>query len=413
MVAEVLLLDHLDRGQAGGRRQRVLLVGVVADGALPADVVLLPGHDPRKGNDPAAERFTEDQDVRRQVMVAREHLPGPAEPLDDLVEDQQRAIPPAQISDTFPVPPAGHDGIRGNRLPDHRGHLRLPPQDQFDLPEAFGVNVVRIREPPGIAIIIGEFHMKGPGNERPDAAVKVLLAPHARRPKTGPMEGVPVGDCLEATRHEFCQLQRHLDRIRPPRTEEGSTEPAGCNLRQFLRQSNGRDVRVAPRAEGKRFVQLSPDRLDHFGVVEAGVVHAVAVHVDVFPARQVLDINPPRPGDHVEDGGGEALVEEIPRILLEPTPRLAGQVPFPVPLSRRRGVDIPLFRLRSFALFSEPLFCHADTPPDSSGCVGTPCGKVSPQSKHKPVASPTPTIFLNSTADYPCGSDPDQGKKSD
>jgi hypothetical protein len=31
--------------------------------------------------------------------------------------------------------------------------------------------------------------------------------------------------------------------------------------------------------------------------------------------------------------------------------------------------------------------------------------------KHKPVASPTPTLFLNSAADYPYGKDPDQGKK--
>jgi len=121
-------------------------------------------------------------------------------------------------------------------------------------------------------------------------------------------------------------------------------------------------------------------------MVEAGVVHPIAVHVDVLPARQVFDIDALCPSDHVEDGGGAALMEKIPRILLEPAPRLAGQVPLPVPLPRRRGVDIPLFRFRPSALPSEPLFCHADPPLDSSS--RTPKKAVQTQ-----AGCPTHTTF--------------------
>ena len=93
MAAEIFALDHLDGRQARGGAQGVLLVGVVADGTVLEGVVCIPGYDSRERQDAAPQRFAEDQDVRRQVMFARKHLPGPAEPLDDLVKDQKRAIP--------------------------------------------------------------------------------------------------------------------------------------------------------------------------------------------------------------------------------------------------------------------------------------------------------------------------------
>ena len=64
VVAEPLLFDRLDRRQPRGRAQGVLLVGVVADRTVGADVVPLPRHDPRQGEDPAAERLAQNQDVR-------------------------------------------------------------------------------------------------------------------------------------------------------------------------------------------------------------------------------------------------------------------------------------------------------------------------------------------------------------
>ena len=76
--------------------------------------------------------------------------------------------------------------------------------------------------------------MKGAGDERPDAAVEVLLPPDARRAETGPVEGVPEGDRLETAGHELRQLQGHLDRVRPARAEEERHRSPGVISASFF-----------------------------------------------------------------------------------------------------------------------------------------------------------------------------------
>ena len=226
------------------------------------------------------------------------------------------------------------------------------PEDQFDLPQALGIDLLGVCESPRVTVVIGKLHMKDPGKQRTDPAAKMFLAPDGCRPETGPVEGVPEGDGLETARDQFCQLQGHLDRIRPARAEEDATEIPRCDLRQFFRQKNRRDVRVATRAEGERIVQLFPDRPDHIGMVEAGVVDAVAVHVDVPAAGEILDPGSFGLRNHVENGRGKTLMEEIMCVFVKPPSRLAGQVPLPVSLSGGRGVDIPLLRPRPAARFA-------------------------------------------------------------
>jgi hypothetical protein len=173
----------------------------------------------------------------------------------------------------------------------------------------------------------------------------MLLAPDAGGAETGPVEGIPEGDRLEVAGDELREFEGHLDRVRPPGTEEGAAKVPGGDLGQFLRQADGGNIGETARAEGERAVQLLPDGADDIRMVEAGVVDPVAVHVEVAAPREVFDPGALGAGDHVEDRRGEALVEEVFPVLLEPLPRDPGEVSLPVGLPGRRVVDIPLFGL--------------------------------------------------------------------
>src|SRR5262249_11668530 len=76
-------------------------------------------------------------------------------------------------------------------------------------------------------------------------------------------------------------------------------EVAGGDPGQRSRELDGRQVRVAARAEAE-LVELRLHRGDHRGVAEAHLVGAVAVKVHVAAALEVLEGDPVRAPQHVE-----------------------------------------------------------------------------------------------------------------
>ena len=102
-------------------------------------------------------------------------------------------------------------------------------------------------------------------------------------------------------------------------------------------------------------------------MVEAGVVDAVAVHVKIALAVHVFEPGALGLCNHIHHGGGEALVEENPLILFKPRLGFTGEIPVPIPLSRGRGVDVPLFGLRPSVPLILPLDRHEEPPINGMG----------------------------------------------
>ena len=92
-VDQSLGLENLQRGQAGASQDRVLLVRVVANGKVAGHVEVPPRDHRRQGEDAAAERLPQDDDVRHDAEVLeREEPPRLAEPVWYLVEHEQRPM---------------------------------------------------------------------------------------------------------------------------------------------------------------------------------------------------------------------------------------------------------------------------------------------------------------------------------
>ena len=96
----------------------------------------------------------------------------------------------------------------------------------------------------------------------------------------------------------------------PPVVEQHLGEIArrdGCQLfRQFHRLVAGDSGAGA----NEQLVHLRGDRLLQARMAVADVVDVVAVEIDIALARAVPDIGPFRPGDGIEAGAGDRLVQE-------------------------------------------------------------------------------------------------------
>jgi hypothetical protein len=97
-------------------------------------------------------------------------------------------------------------------------------------------------------------------------------------------------------------------------------------------------------------------------MVETGVVNTVAMHVEIaFPA-EVLYPGALGTRYHIQHGGREALMEKILLILLKPHLGLTGEIPVPISLPCRSGVDVPLLGLRLSVPVIPPFNHHERAP---------------------------------------------------
>ena len=119
VLDQAFVLDDLDGGERGARRHRVLLVRVVPEGPVAADVEARMRQHRRDRQDAAAERLAQHEDVgRHAIVLAGEHASGLAEAGRDLVEDQQRAVAIAGLAHAVPEARRRHVGHGADGLGD-------------------------------------------------------------------------------------------------------------------------------------------------------------------------------------------------------------------------------------------------------------------------------------------------------
>ena len=78
-------------------------MGVMTYGPVRRNIKFFMGNDPGKGHQPAPERFSQHQNIRRHKMFTGKHFAGAAEALDDLIENQQSTVLLTELLNALPV----------------------------------------------------------------------------------------------------------------------------------------------------------------------------------------------------------------------------------------------------------------------------------------------------------------------
>ena len=160
--------------------------------------------------------------------------------------------------------------------------------------------------------------MEGSRQHRSQSTAEMLFPSHAGRSHPGSVVRIPKRNRLEFTGYMFCQHDRHFNGFGSTGAEKRPAQIAGGDLCQFFSQIDRRNIRIPAGAKRHFVVQLLLDSRNDFRIVKAGVMDAVAVHVDVFVTVQIFDINTLRPGKNIYHGSRKALVQKITGIFLKP-----------------------------------------------------------------------------------------------
>ena len=299
------------------RRHRVLLVRVVAERPLRADVELRPRQHGRDRQDAAAQRLAEHENVgRHAVVLAGEHRAGLAEPGRDLVEHEQRAVAVAGGAHARPEAGRRQVGHGADRLGDERGDVALALQHVLD----HAARRPRPRLPRstcrrGSACCRRARHAPRrrpaalPGPERNSASPDSAPAPMPAPWKASQNDSVlsrPVAARAILTATSMAS--------EPPVVNSTLAGLNGEMSRELARQRHGRRVGVAARREGQR-LHLLGDGLLQARMAVADVMHVVAVEIHVAPAGHVLDPDALGLGNGVEARRRHRLAQEVARVL--------------------------------------------------------------------------------------------------
>src|SRR3989449_138056 len=318
---QVFVLDHVERGQRRGARDRVSAERVRV---LPTLLeVHLRGVYRRTDREIAPERLGHRQDVRHRLRVFdRPHLPGPAESRLDFVVDQQEAMVLGDLR--YPIHPSRRrDDISSFALyrldEDARGVIRRG--DRFHVDVLDDVRTVQIPRRIGelvraaVTVRIRNVHDAGHRRKEPGTLLRL-----ARRQRESTL-GAPVERAEEREEHlplrvTLGDFDRGLVRLRPRVAEEDLLRMlAGGDLPQSLGERRlDFVVEVGPREMGK-LRRLAGDRLDDLRVRVTDVEDRnPGREVDQEVAVDVFDDGARGPLD--DDGGrlgGSCNVAVVPR----------------------------------------------------------------------------------------------------
>ncbi len=228
-------------------------------------------------------------------VLAGKHPPGLAEPVRDLVEDQERAMLVA--GGAHLLPEAGWRQVRhgADRLCDHCRDVLLLLEHVADEAGAAHAAELELRRaiPLGVAVraaIAGEWcDVLAAGEQGPDRTrAKERLAADSCAAEAGAVKAVPERDGLVAPGHGAGQLERHVDRRRAARCQQHLREIAGRDLGELRGQRNCRLVGEAARRE-RQLVQLRGQRGNQSRMAVTEVMDAVAVKIHIAVASEVLE----------------------------------------------------------------------------------------------------------------------------
>ncbi len=231
-------------------------------------------------------------------MLGREHLAGAAEAVDDFVEDQQHAVPVADLAHPLPVSGRGDMvRIRGrNRLAYHRRHRVGALRLDF-LRDCLGAGEIArfALEFEIVTVAVRRRHEADTVHERPEKAL-VARGGDAHGTKGRAVIAAAPDDDLVALGkaahrlHLLGDLHGALDRLGTAGAEKEPVEIAGCQPRQHVAQLHGGEVGVARRGDIGEFARLLRHRLGDLGAA-------------------MPDIDDIKPGEPVEIGAALRVVE--------------------------------------------------------------------------------------------------------
>ena len=290
---QVVVLHHLDRGERGGARQRVRVVG---EASVEHVVLEVPGD---RGRDrERAERqvgggqpFRGRHQVRHDPpVVHREPLARAPEPAHDLVGDQHDPVPGAELAHALQVAiRRDQDAVRaGHRLEDERGD-RLGALEHDLLLEPIERLLGGVLGPIRPAVGVEDAHDPRHG--------RVLVGPPSRIPgEVGRQVGGAVirpvsHHDLLAPRVGLGDPDRVLVRLGPAQGEEGLLHVARPQRGELLAEERPGLVGGEGRDVGKRLPLLG-DRVDHALVAVADVdAHQLRVEVEIARAVDPVEVD--------------------------------------------------------------------------------------------------------------------------
>lgn len=237
ILAEVMLLDVVEHGEAGRRRD-----GVAAErrGARTCvGVGNLRRRDEGRDRRAVAERLGHCHDVRRHAEVLDgKQLARAREARLDLVDDEQRAVRRKDLLDALEVALRRHDDARIalDRLRDERARMagRRGLDDVFDH--------VRAGEITRFAILAKRAAVAVRIRREVDAAYRLrvraphLDARHAHAELRAAVQAIAQGDDFAAACVDGGEQQRALRRLRARRAEERFLQLARRDLRELFRE---------------------------------------------------------------------------------------------------------------------------------------------------------------------------------
>ena len=309
MFHQLFVADHVQRRQAGGAADGILLVRVVAERGMRGHIERFTRQQGRDRKYATAQPLAQHQHVRHDVvMLAREHAPGATEADGNLVEDQQRAVLVAGGPDAFPIIRRRDERRAAHRLADDGGHVALLFQDI--------VNVVGTGEVAGGATFegtaqrLGRRDMFATRQQRPDALAEHGFTAHRDRIQRGAVEGIPHRNKFEPAGGDARELEGHADGRGAARREQHAIQIARRDFPESFGQFDRRRTRVTAGAKAE-FVKLLLDGRDDAGMREADLMHVVPVEVEITPAFDILNPRALRLRQHVEARRGEGLMQEV------------------------------------------------------------------------------------------------------
>ena len=210
-------------------------------------------------------------------MLEREPLAGASEPGLDLVDDEHRAVAPAQLLRGLQV-------ARGRK----RHHAALDRLDD----EGGDVLRAQLRLQ---AREVAERNALAAGQQRAEALLEELVADQRQRPERDAVKAAVAGDQPRPTGRRARELHRRVHRLGARAREEHGVEPARQALRQRLGEHAGQrrvvDLHAVDEVRGERRLQ----DVAHVGMVvtEAGEPLA-GVEVEIRATRGVVEVGPLR-----------------------------------------------------------------------------------------------------------------------
>src|SRR3954464_1297623 len=190
-------------------------------------------------------------------------------------------------ADPFPIIERGNKGCAADSFRDYGSDIAFFFENVLDV-----IGAIQITGDAAVeraVPVIGRRDMLATRQKRAGVLAENRFAAERDRVKRSAVEGVPHGDCFEATGRGARELEGHADGGSSARREKDAIQITGSKLRELFCEFNGTDIGVTARAEGE-VLHLARDRVNYFWMTETDLVNVVAVKIEEATALKIFDV---------------------------------------------------------------------------------------------------------------------------